>query len=62
MAKYRSRAMKRYLIRLAVSMTAYILTLAFALLDFFESGFVEPSGTSAVRVVSSPDPPVSRSP
>ena len=31
MAKYRSRAMRRYLVRLAVSMTAYILTLALAL-------------------------------
>ena len=31
MAKYRSRAMRRYLMRLAVSMTAYILTLTLAL-------------------------------
>jgi len=31
MAKYRSRAMRRYLLRLAVSMTAYILTLSLAL-------------------------------
>ena len=31
MAKYRSPAMRRYLVRLAVSMTAYIVTLSLAL-------------------------------
>ena len=37
MSKYRSAAMRRYTIRLAISMSAYLITLALAV-NFFEKG------------------------